>query len=745
MQIYQFNPFTRNFDIIADSAGGDITGAITSGQVAIGSGANQIGGSSNFTFINDILKLTGTFEGTGIAAPAVSPVNTGRIYYDLALNKWRASQNGGAYTDLISTSGIGGSITVGQVAFGAVTANSIAGESNFLWDTASKKLTLSTTTNFPTITDSLLITALGDGGARITFRTSTGPTFRIGMNGSGGADFPGLTDGNSYFSANGGTFRHSFFGAGDWYGSIGSGGGQPKLLLGTAIFDPADTGTVLEIHSHASTPADIAIFGKSTATRLVSMTVRNSSGKARLGVSDASSAYLGVIGTGGGNVELTYDSGKLLRIGANDSTGIFVSDNGLGIRQTAAPAAIADYGITYVKSSDGNLYFKRSIAFGSTEYQLTPPSTASPGGVTGSVQFNNGTFFAGEAATFHWDSSSKNLTVGVSVGSYSIKATVNSSSAIISNAIEGRNESAAVSLGARGLFGSATGIGAVVNYGIYGTASSGTTNWAGYFDDGDVFIKNDLYWQSGAGFNGILAHANTADRTYTFQNASGTVAFLSDITAGVTGAGTTNAATYWSSSSAIDDVALNATATNMFLRQVSSGVPSFASLVAGDIPALGDSELVVFTADPVSTPSVVHSTKFRGFEFTDGSDKGVVGTIRIPYKVDLTAVNPVLNVTFITTVAAVAGNSRLRLTARYLADGELTSAAASQTITQDESTTNTNNAINQAAFTLDRTLMAAADEVNFFLERVGTDVVNDTFTGTIAMLDSAQFRFNKKE
>ncbi len=43
-----------------------------------------------------------------------------------------------------------------------------------------------------------------------------------------------------------------------------------------------------------------------------------------------------------------------------------------------------------------------------------------------------------------------------------------------------------------GAYGSSSGPG-TVNYGIYGTAFGATTNWAGYFEDGNVKIENDLY------------------------------------------------------------------------------------------------------------------------------------------------------------------------------------------------------------------------------------------------------------
>jgi hypothetical protein len=47
-----------------------------------------------------------------------------------------------------------------------------------------------------------------------------------------------------------------------------------------------------------------------------------------------------------------------------------------------------------------------------------------------------------------------------------------------------------------------------------------------------LLVAQDIAWKSGTAFKGSLEHANTADRAYTFQNASGTVAFLSDITGG---------------------------------------------------------------------------------------------------------------------------------------------------------------------------------------------------------------------
>jgi trimeric autotransporter adhesin len=59
------------------------------------------------------LDISGAMTARGMSsAPAVSASNTGRIYYDYSANKFKVSQNGGAYSDLV---GGGGSGTVTSV------------------------------------------------------------------------------------------------------------------------------------------------------------------------------------------------------------------------------------------------------------------------------------------------------------------------------------------------------------------------------------------------------------------------------------------------------------------------------------------------------------------------------------------------------------------------------------------------------------------------------------------------------
>ena len=63
------------------------------------------------------IDLNGTARSRGIAAPAVSELGSGTIYFDSGLNKYRVSMNGAAYVDLVGSAGLTGAGVAGHLPF----------------------------------------------------------------------------------------------------------------------------------------------------------------------------------------------------------------------------------------------------------------------------------------------------------------------------------------------------------------------------------------------------------------------------------------------------------------------------------------------------------------------------------------------------------------------------------------------------------------------------------------------------
>jgi hypothetical protein len=85
--------------------GSSVVRILSSGNVGIGT-----------TAPNTQLDITGAFSQRGMAAPAVSVAGQGRIYFDSTANKFKVSENNGAYTDLVSGGGSGISgLTTGMI------------------------------------------------------------------------------------------------------------------------------------------------------------------------------------------------------------------------------------------------------------------------------------------------------------------------------------------------------------------------------------------------------------------------------------------------------------------------------------------------------------------------------------------------------------------------------------------------------------------------------------------------------
>jgi len=147
------------------------------------------------------LDMLGALQLRGTAAPAVSPAGRGRIYFDSTTNKWRISENGGPYQDLLAVGSIGGSGTANQIAF-FTGATTLASDSDLYWDSTNNRLGVATASPNTAIDMAGAMSVRGvtappvspAGQGRIYFDSATNK-WRISENGGPYQDLLGVVSG----------------------------------------------------------------------------------------------------------------------------------------------------------------------------------------------------------------------------------------------------------------------------------------------------------------------------------------------------------------------------------------------------------------------------------------------------------------------------------------------------------------------------------------------------------------------
>lgn len=131
------------------------------------------------------------------------------------------------------------------------------------------------------------------------------------------------------------------------------------------------------------------------------------------------------------------------------------------------------------------------------------------------------------------------------------------------------------------------------------------------------------------------------------------------------------------------------------------------------------------------------------FELLSVEDTKVVGGDILPEGTDLTQPVFLDNRLVVLSTGTEDETVRIRLTARYVGDGEPADKTPDEILETNVLITNTDKLVHKINFTLDNTLIEDGDLLNLEFSRVGTDTVNDLFTGSVGVAERSSLRFSR--
>jgi len=128
------------------------------------------------------------------------------------------------------------------------------------------------------------------------------------------------------------------------------------------------------------------------------------------------------------------------------------------------------------------------------------------------------------------------------------------------------------------------------------------------------------------------------------------------------------------------------------------------------------------------------------FEMPDSNTTKVIGADHVPVTIDLSQDVHLDGNIVVLTLGTGDGDVVLRLTARYIGQGETADKTADEVLTNIITVTNTDKAVFSTSYQLDNTMIDKSDLISLELERLGSDV-NDTYDGSIGAVERFQLRF----